>query len=62
MRLRIRELNDLTQSERSQLKKNSVWAADSDEDTEDRWLVTLENKSLVISFLVPKTEDVPVME
>jgi hypothetical protein len=38
-----------------------VWSADDSRQqaVDDHWLVTLENESVVIGFLVPKIDEVP---
>lgn len=65
MRLRIREFRDLTEAERQQFENdNFMWATETNpnQSAVDRWLVTLENKKMVIGFLVPKAEAMEMAE
>ncbi len=65
MRLRIRDYRDLTEAERLQFEDdNFMWATDAEQSQSaiDRWLVTLENKKMVIGFLVPKAEAMEMAE
>lgn len=65
MRLRIRDYRDLTEAERLQFEDdNFMWATDAEQSqcAIDRWLVTLENKKMVIGFLVPKAEAMEMAE
>jgi hypothetical protein len=65
MRLRIRDFRDLTEAERLQFEDdNFMWATDAEQSQSavDRWLVTLENKKMVIGFLVPKAEAMEMAE
>lgn len=57
MRLRIRELSEISETERMQMTNGFVWAAEGEAgQNANHWLVTLENCAVVIGILVPKAE------
>jgi hypothetical protein len=60
MNLRIQQMSNLSEVEREQID-DFVWSAEeaSEPSLDDHWLVTLENESVVIGFLVPKTDEAP---
>ena len=60
MKVRIQQMSNLSEMEREQIG-DFVWSLEESggQSIDDQWLVTLENESVVIGFLVPKADEAP---